>query len=126
LECVEEQRVRGLQFETSQFSDIAGHCTDWPGPPKDFGVVVQYQNIEENPTAHISGENSRLNVHDSEQDMDTPVVSIFAKPVQGLWNLKVVASVKFYSKHNIATMLEELMALIVSVSDTGTASIIEA
>ncbi|KFZ17598.1 hypothetical protein V501_01622 [Pseudogymnoascus sp. VKM F-4519 (FW-2642)] len=59
LKCVEEQRLRGLPFETSQFNDIAGHCTDWPGPPKDFGVVVQYQNIKENPTADISGENSR-------------------------------------------------------------------
>lgn len=46
LNCVEEQRLGGLQFETSQFSDIAGHCTDWPGQPKDFGVVIQFQNIE--------------------------------------------------------------------------------
>lgn len=125
LKCVEEQRLRGLEFETSQFSDIAGHCTDWPGPPKDFGVVVQYQNIEENPTADISGEDSRLNFHEREQYIDTPVVSIFVRPVQEFWNLEIMASVKFYSHHDIATMLEELLALIASVSDTGTAPIIE-
>ncbi|KFY99001.1 hypothetical protein V500_01494 [Pseudogymnoascus sp. VKM F-4518 (FW-2643)] len=115
LKCVEEQRLRGLQFETSQFSDIARHCTDWPGPPKDFGVVVQYQNIEENPTADISGENSRLNIHEREQYTNTPVVGIFAKLVQGFWNLEISASVNFYSQHDMATMLEELLALIASV-----------
>ncbi|KFZ16630.1 hypothetical protein V501_02126 [Pseudogymnoascus sp. VKM F-4519 (FW-2642)] len=115
LKFVEEQRLRGLQFETSQFTDIVRHCTDWPGPPKDFGVVVQYQNIEENRTADISGENSRLNVHEREQDMDTPVVSISATPVQGSWNLEVIASVKFHSQHDVETLLEELLALIASV-----------
>ncbi|KFY99119.1 hypothetical protein V500_01452 [Pseudogymnoascus sp. VKM F-4518 (FW-2643)] len=101
LKYVEEQRLRGLQFETSQFTDIVRHCTDWPGPPKDFGVVVQYQNIEENPTADISGENSRLNVHEREEDMDTPVVSISATPVQGSWNLEVIASVKFQEREQL-------------------------
>ncbi|OBT64868.1 Nonribosomal Peptide Synthase (NRPS) [Pseudogymnoascus sp. 23342-1-I1] len=115
LKYVEEQRLRGLQFETSQFTDIVRHCTDWPGPPKDFGVVVQYQNIEENRTADISGENSRLNVHEREQDIDTPVVSISATPVQGSWNLEVIASAKFHSQHDVETLLEELLALIASV-----------
>ncbi|KFZ18629.1 hypothetical protein V501_01109 [Pseudogymnoascus sp. VKM F-4519 (FW-2642)] len=115
LKCVEEQLLRGLRFETSQFSDIVEHCTDWPGPPKDFGVVVQYQNIEENPTVDISGENSRLYVHEREEDTDTAVVTIFAKPVQGFWNLEIIANVKFHSQHDIATMLEELVALIARV-----------
>ncbi|KFY17543.1 hypothetical protein V492_00586, partial [Pseudogymnoascus sp. VKM F-4246] len=115
LKCVEEQRLGGLQFETSQFNDIVEHCTDWPGEPKDFGVVIQFQNIEENPTTDISGESSQLNVHERVDVIDTPVVAILAKPVQGFWNLEVVASGTLYSQHDIAAMLEELLALIESV-----------
>jgi len=112
LTCVHDQRIKGLLFETSQCSDIVEHCTAWPKDIKDYGFLVQFQNIEENPVIQISGMNSRISFHSRPDPLDKEPVTIFARPLQGSWELDISASARYYTQSVIENVLKELLALI--------------
>ncbi|KAA8646754.1 Nonribosomal peptide synthetases (NRPS) [Aspergillus tanneri] len=116
ISCVHEQRVQGLAFETSQFSDIAANSTDWPKGIKDFGLVAQFQDIDENPATEISGMSTKLYAHQGQEDLvDTDSVGILAKPVGDSWEVEIAASRKSYAPLAVESVLVELSALLTSI-----------
>lgn len=115
LSSIHDQRLNGLAYETSQFNDIAEHCTDWPNDTKDFGLVIQFQNIDENPTTEIAGMSSTLCVyHRHHEAPASDCVGIMAKPVGNTWELEIAANSRFHSEHTIADVLKELSVQITS------------
>lgn len=55
LAMLQRQQAESLAHETVGLCDIVAHCTDWARDTRDFGCLVQYQNVDEQPGLDIPG-----------------------------------------------------------------------
>ncbi|GAP90069.2 putative nonribosomal peptide synthase [Rosellinia necatrix] len=58
---VQQQHLDGIPFESIGLSQIVSSCTDWP-VGTTYGSIFQFQNIDEDQVATISGAPVHLNV----------------------------------------------------------------
>jgi hypothetical protein len=103
-ELLQAQRAQSQRFETIGIRDIIANCTDWPRDCQEFKCVVQFQDIEENPTANIAGTSVRLDVHHRNVIFVDDVVSIFAIPKGDYWEVTVSAAKQYYTPETIAAI----------------------
>ncbi|PYI15152.1 acetyl-CoA synthetase-like protein [Aspergillus violaceofuscus CBS 115571] len=117
LATVHAQHIHSLPFETSQFSEIAAHCTDWPGDARAPGLVVQFQNLdnlEHDPgtamhdTTEGGGTLAAYERPAAERLVDSDFLFILAKPVRDAWELSVAASDKLHTQATLDAVLEAL------------------
>lgn len=115
LSEVHQQRSDALQFETTQLSTIANHCTDWPSAQKTLRIIVYFQNFEEEPDVDFSETSSPVRIHGRHDVPDTDTVRIMAKPVGSSWEVEVDASTQFYQTNTIEKLVEEFSGLLASL-----------
>lgn len=109
LANVRAQHIQGSPYQTHQFSDIVHYCTDWPEDTKEFGVSIQFQNVEEQPTASLAGVESRLEVYARQESARTKEVFIFTQPMQDSWAIDIQACASYHCRNTIVDFVEELM-----------------
>ena len=106
---VQSQYADGLPFETVGFDEMVTNCTDWPKTTESFGLVTQYQNIDEHPEAEVSGSKCRLGFFDREyQPLNSETIGVVASPHGDKLKLQIVASSDLHDPTTIARMLDEL------------------
>ncbi|PYH91743.1 acetyl-CoA synthetase-like protein [Aspergillus ellipticus CBS 707.79] len=119
LTTVHHQHTQGLPFETSQFSDIAAHCTDWSLDSRSPELVVQFQNLdnlEHDKGMDIQGTSSTLAVYEQpSRSTESNFIFILAKPVQDVWEISVSANAKVHSQETVDAMLHALCLHIATV-----------
>jgi aryl carrier-like protein len=97
---VQDQYISGLAYESIGLQHLADNCASWPAGANEFGLITQYQNVEENPIVEIGdssadGELSVPTQHyrsaaDEQRSSDT--VQIVAIPRGG--DIELVMSAK--------------------------------
>lgn len=110
-QMVQQQRVDGLAFEASQFSDISRECTTWDSIDS-FGFVLQFQNIEEQPAFEISGSYTKLGVYEEYSTYNLPSISILARPIEDKWEMTFTASSAFYQSYTIQLLASTLETIV--------------
>ncbi|PYI26042.1 CoA-dependent acyltransferase [Aspergillus indologenus CBS 114.80] len=126
LATVHAQHIYSLPFETSQFSEIAAHCTDWPGDARAPGLVVQFQNLdnlEHDPGTAMhdttGGGGGTLAAYErpaADRLVDSDCLFILAKPVRDAWELSVAASDKLHTQATLDAVLDALCSQVEMVA----------
>ncbi|KAK2037070.1 acetyl-CoA synthetase-like protein, partial [Colletotrichum somersetense] len=87
---VQDQMISSSDFELCQLSDIKASMGC--GSATEFGFEVQFQGIDESPRLAVSGERIQMLTMDRVLrglPVHQPVLSIFATPHEGIWDLNV-------------------------------------
>lgn len=107
---IQKQRATSLTYEASQLSDIMREATTWT-PPENFGFILQFQNIEEQPELSVAGSRSKFGVYQEHAIHDMPSISIVARPMGDKWEVTYTASAKFYQQSTILRLAGELQKM---------------
>lgn len=51
---VQDQYISSLAYESIGLQHLSDNCASWPADAQEFGLITQYQNVEENPTLEIA------------------------------------------------------------------------
>nr|BDD69315.1 nonribosomal peptide synthetase gene [Verruciconidia persicina] len=51
---VQDQFISGLAYENIGLQHLSDNCASWPQGTHEFGLITQYQNVEENPIVEIA------------------------------------------------------------------------
>lgn len=100
LQYIHNQRIASLAFESSQMSDIAKTSTTW-APNEQFGFILQFQNIEENPSLETHGTQTQIEIVEGPMVYIDPTIYILAKPRRDQWAVTFICSPKFYQRETL-------------------------
>lgn len=103
---IHDQRIASLDHEASQMSDVAEASGAW-APGEQFGFILQFQNIDEDPSFDVHGESRRFQVAERPMVYVDPTIYVLAKPQQGKeWSISFVSSPKFYQPGTIQRLAD--------------------
>ncbi|KAI0136227.1 hypothetical protein BJ170DRAFT_573811 [Xylariales sp. AK1849] len=97
VRSIHDQRIGSLAFEASQMSDIVKASTTW-APTDKFGFILQFQNLDENPSLHTHGEHVQIEIVEGPMVYTDPTIYILAKPQKDQWAVTFISSPKFYQR----------------------------
>jgi hypothetical protein len=103
------QRTESRAFETSTFANILQACTDWPTNQRQYSCIVQFQDIEEEPSWD---KRIRHSVYRRSLTTSQPALVVFAKPVQGELEISVLGGQNYYERHELKSMLDTIARLL--------------
>ncbi|KAL6229778.1 hypothetical protein BDW75DRAFT_245422 [Aspergillus navahoensis] len=116
LATIKTQHLASLPHEITQFPFIAKNCTSWPKTITHYGIVLEFQNIDETPEVSLSGLKCPVEAHIPSSDaLDSSVIGIIATPVRGMWEVRVLANPECYSEMAAKGLLEEIIRLLESL-----------
>ena len=112
---LQNQRIKGLRFETSSLRDIVTNCTDWPKDTDEFDWNVQFQDIDESPVAYFSGNVASLSTYKRCELSQQRGIDWFARPVGSLWEISATANPAYHTPGKITDILDKILATIIRV-----------
>lgn len=110
VQSIHNQRIASLAFEASQMSDIAKASTKW-APTDQFGFILQFQNIDENPSLQIHGTQAQIEMVEGPMVYIDPTIYILAKPQRDQWAVTFISSPKFYQRGTLLRSADVLRQL---------------
>ncbi|KAI8633159.1 acetyl-CoA synthetase-like protein [Xylariaceae sp. FL1651] len=110
---IQQQFVDSASHETVGFDEILEHCVTWPRETSEFGMIVKYQNIDNEPALDICGCRTRYNFHIAELPIPrNDTLRITGVPVGPDIKVSIdVTSAKF-SEDTLLYMLRELQRIL--------------
>ncbi|KAI0154598.1 acetyl-CoA synthetase-like protein [Xylariaceae sp. FL1272] len=116
LRDLQNRATEAIDHETLGLSDIVKQCTDWDRGTTDFGVLIQYQNIDETPMLAIDGAVGSLR---SKELWYIPVASTFLEILatpdnRGQAIIKIIAGSAF-ERETLSELLKGICAELVDL-----------
>lgn len=105
VQGIHDQRVASLDHEASQMSDIAKASTTW-APGEQFGFILQFQNIDEDPSFEAHGASAQFQVANMPMVYVDPTIYVFAKPQGNEWVVSFISSPKCYERRTVQRLAE--------------------
>ncbi|KAK2591375.1 hypothetical protein QQS21_010935 [Conoideocrella luteorostrata] len=106
---LQQQRMRGVRFETSTCADLLDQCTDWPKDMRYHRCIVTFQDIEEQPTLDVAdGDTTELHAFPEDVIDDAEVLYIYVKPNGTHWDLQVSGGARDHELHLRKDIIERI------------------
>ena len=109
LNCIRDQQIANIPFESLSFRDLARQCTSW-APSTYYGSYVQHQNIDIEESLFLGQTEYKITSSGPEEDLAD--VLLFSQPLEG--DL-VELTVKFASHRVPASVAEEMLEAVCDV-----------
>ena len=106
LASAQDQFFSGLQFETVGFNEIRDNCTDWPRTTSDYGLFINFRNIDA-PETKFAGGNCKYGYY-SRQNIPFMGMIEITVDTRGEETILSVAAIPRYSRERVDCVVEEL------------------
>jgi amino acid adenylation domain-containing protein len=109
LNCIRDQQIANIPFESLGFRDLAKHCTTWARSTY-YGSYVQHQNIDIDESLFLGQTEYKITSSGPEEDLAD--VLLFSRPLD---ENSIELTVKFASHRVSTSVAEDMLEAVCSV-----------